>query len=548
MKDLAGEILAYSLQNAIEHGKAEASRILPKLFQHGLEKKDIGKVMPTIVEVIKKVNSMSSEEKTKAFSSMKEVVKKGGEKERDLPELKVKGKLVFRMAPFPSGALHIGNAKTFILNALYAEKYNGKLILVMDDTIGSIEKPIDKESYKLLEDAFRFLKIKYDKPIVYKSDRLKIYYKYAEQMIKKDAAYVCHCQQDELRSNRERGIECSCRKYPVDVQLLRWKEMFNAREGHATLRIKTSMKHSNPAFRDRVLFKISDREHPRVKKKYRIWPSLEMSWSIDDHLLGMTHILRGNDLQIESDMEKYIWDIFGWKHPDIIHTGLVNITGVKLSKSKAQKEVRSGEYIGWDDPRTWSIQSLERRGIKPEAIKKFVKEIGLNKNNITIPIDSLYSINRRLIDIEADRFSFIFNPIELKIKNKLKVKNKEIEVKIHPDKNKTRKIKIEKIFISGDDFKKQFGKEIRLINLYNVKIGTSPVITSVENKKIPRINWVSENVPVKILLPSGIWAEGIAEEAVSQIKRGQIIQFERVGFARYDGQKNGIYEFWFAHK
>ena len=172
------------------------------------------------------------------------------------------------------------------------------------------------------------------------------------------------------------------------------------------------MKHPNPAFRDRVLFKISEREHPKVKKKYTVWPTLEMSWSVDDHLLKVSHIIRGNDLMIESDMERYIWDIFGWKHIEIMHTGFVKIeeTEGKISKSRAREEVKSGKFIGWDDPRTWSIQSLARRGIRAEAIRKFVEEIGLNKQDITVPIDSLYAINRKLIDLEADRYYFVDEP------------------------------------------------------------------------------------------------------------------------------------------
>jgi hypothetical protein len=188
-------------------------------------------------------------------------------------------------------------------------------------------------------------------------------------------------------------------------------------EGEAVLRIKTDMHHPNPAFRDRVLFRIADREHPRVGKKYRVWPTLEMTWAIDDHLLGITHVMRGNDLMIESDMEKYIWDLFKWKHPILIHTGLVRLEGVgaKLSKSKAQKEVTSGQFSGWDDPRTWSVQSLARRGIRQEAIREFVKRIGLNKQDIIVPVESLYAINRQIIDSETPRYSFVENPVKLNI-------------------------------------------------------------------------------------------------------------------------------------
>jgi len=326
--------------------------------------------------------------------------------------------------------------------------------------------------------------------------------------------------------------------------------MFKDKEGGSTLRIKTSMLDPNPAFRDRVLFKISDREHPRVKNKFRVWPTLEMSMAIDDHLLGITHIIRGADLVIETDMEKFIWDIFNWSHPETIHTGFLSLEGVgaKLSKSKSSKEVASGAFSGWDDPRTWSIQSLARRGILPEAIREFIKSIGLNKNNITTPVDALYAINRKMLDARANRFSFVAEPVELEIKNQPKIN--EISVPIHPDKPELKKIKVNKIFISEDDFNKFKGKEIRLIHLFNVKLSsTKPEgkFTTLENKDLPKINWVSEFLPTTIIMPDGKITNGYAEKQIKTLKKNEIIQFERFGFARLD-KIGDEHEFYFAHR
>ncbi len=544
--------MAYSLHNAIEYGKADAGKIIGKLFQHGLKREDVKKVMPAIKEAVKKVNSMSKDERGKAFEKFEGIVKTKVDSERGMPSLKpaeVKGKMTFRLAPFPSGALHIGNAKTYLLNALYALDYEADLLLVMDDTIGSVEKQPSKESYKLIEDAFKWLGIEYSKKIIYKSDRLDIYYKYGKELIKKDKAYVCHCPVDELRDNRAKGIECSCRQFPFGIQLERWKEMFGLDEGHAVLRIKTDMTDRNPAFRDRVLFKISDRKHPRVGKKYRVWPTLEMSWAIDDHLLGVTHILRGNDLRMETEMEKYIWDIFRWKHPEVIHTGLIRISGLdsKVSKSKSQKEVMSGAFIGWDDPRTWSIQSLIRRGIIRDSILEFVKEIGVNKQDIEVPIESLYAINRKTLDAGAKRYFFIEEPIKIKIQNSLGLK--EVEIPIHPAKKETRKLKVGKqIYISNKDYKKLEGKEVRLIHLFNLNLKKETKISSIGNKNIPKIQWVYDKVDARILMPDGKWIEGFADVGIQGLKKGEIIQFERFGFVRFDRTKDGKKEFWFAHR
>lgn len=550
MKDFSKEIKAYALKNAIEFGKAEAGRILPKLFQHGLDKKDIKQVMPEIVEIVKEINSFDSEQRQREFHDLKGVVREREEKEKGLPELQNTGKnMVFRLAPFPSGALHIGNAKTYLLNALYAEKYGAKTLFVFDDTIGSEDKQITPEAYNLIQEAFDWLDVKYEKPIYYKSDRFDIYYEYAEKLIEKNAVYVCSCEVETLRKNREKGKECKCRSQSAKENLAKWKKMFDAKEGAYALRLKTSMKDPNPAFRDRVLFRISERRHPRVGNKYRVWPTLEITWAIDDHLLEVTHVIRGNELMIESEMEKFIWDLFGWKHPELIHVGLIKIEGMgaKISKSKAQKEVKSGEFSGWDDPRTWSIQSLRRRGIKKEAIREFVEEIGLNKQDISVPIDALYSINRKMIDAESERYSFVKNAIELNIAKKPKMK--EIEAPIHPDRAETRRLDVGKIFISDDDFKNFKGKEVRLLHLYNIKLGKKAEFSSLENKEIPKINWVSNCVKARILMPDGKWVEGLAERAIEDLEEGTVIQFERFGFCSFDRvAENGDYEFWFAHR
>ncbi len=553
MPNFEKEIKAYALKNALEFGKADPSKILPKLFQHGLKKEDIKNILPEIKKITDEINALSNEERQILFPNYEAIVKTREEKTNELSDLlnAKQGKIILRVAPFPSGALHLGNAKTFILNHLYAEKYKGKLLLVMDDTIGSAEKPIEKEAYQLIEEAFDWLGIKRSGKILYKSDRLKIYYRYAESLIKKDKAYVCHCPQETLRENRAKGIECGCRQFPTKMQLKRWKEMFKAKEGKAVLRIKTNMLHPNPAFRDRVLFKVSDREHPRTGKKFRLWPTLEMSWAIDDHLFKVTHIIRGNDLMIESDMEKYIWDIFKWNHPEIIHTGLVNIEGIegaKISKSKAREEVKSGKFIGWEDPRTWSIQSLKKRGILPEAIKEFVKEIGLNKQDITIPVDSLYAINRKLIDAKSPRYSFVISPVKLSIKKAPQINS--LEIPIHPDKPEKRKLNIKDIYISGEDYKKFQGKEIRLLHLYNVTLNKNneAKFTSQENKDIQKINWVSEHVNAAILMPNGVWLKGLADSDIAKLKHSSMIQFERFGFVKYYGKKKDIHEFWFAHR
>ena len=477
----------------------------------------------------------------------------------------IEGKVVMRIAPYPSVALHIGNTRQLILNDYYVNRYNGKLFLIFDDTIGSEEKQIAEEAYKLIEEGIKWLGVKYEKPILYKSDRLEIYYKYAKQLIEKGNAYVCSCNVETLRQNRAKGIECACRQYSADKQLERWKEMFKAKQGKFTLRLKTSMRHPNPAFRDRVLFRISEREHPRIGTKIRVWPLLEFSWAIDDHLLGSTHIIRGKELMMESEMQKFIWDIFGWQHPVLIHTGLFQIEGAKISKSKGQQEVKSGRYRGWDDPRTWSLQSLEKRGIQAEAIRDFCLSLGLTQTEITVPIDVLYKENRKLLE-KSKRLFFVAEPVKIEIKDAPLI---NVEIHLHPniDLGKRKIATKNEFFVSKSDFREiEKGGNFRFMYLFNFKASKTALTRELKTEFISKepqeslnakpLQWLSADktgekqlVKASILMPDGNLVSGLAEEYVKNLKKGEIIQFERVGFCRLnDISKTGEHEFWFAHR
>jgi len=497
MVDWNQKILAYALKNAIDYnGKANANTIVNSLFHEGLKKQDLEKVLPLIRQIVGQVNAMTLEQQKKEFESLYTQVSE--RKIRvGLPELPnaKQGKVVTRFAPYPSGPLHIGNTRILVLNNEYAKMYKGKMLFIIDDTIGSEEKQIVKEAYELIPEGLKLMGVKYSR-IFKKSSRLKIYYKYAEMLIKKGKAYVCECSIDELRKNRKEGRECSCRQYPPKEQMKRWKEMFkkSAKQGKYALRIKTNMQDPDPAFRDRVIFRISTREHPLVGKKYKVWPMLEISWAVDDHLLGITHVIRGKELMIETKMEKYIFGIFGWKEPEFIHTGLLGFEGIKLSKSKGQKEVREGRYAGWDDPRTWSIQSLIKRGIEPEALKKFILSLGIRQTEITVPIDILYTENRKLLNQKA-------KPADFKPASDLP-EVPEIEPKI-PE----------------------------------LKQATTP------KQKTPQKTKQISNA--KVIMPDGSTINGSTSV---QPKSKDIIYFRDFGYCKFDQKKQGKLVFYFAHK
>ena len=555
MKDL---VLKHALINAVEHdGKGDIQAIVKKVLSEKPElKSKIKMLLAEIKKTTKEVNSWKIEKQNKKMEELGiEIEVKKKEEKLELPELPnaEMGKVVLRLAPFPDAPMHIGQARMIILNYYYAKKYKGKLFLVIDDTIGSGEKIIEPKAYDWIIEDLKWLGIDYDK-IFYKSDRIELHYEVAESLIKKDAAYVCFCDVETLRKNREKGIKCSHRNHSIDENLRLWKEMLDEKypEGKATLRLKTSMSNPNPAFRDRVLCRIVKREHPRVGKKYSVWPMLEFSWAVDDYYLGITHVIRGKDLVMEDLMEDFIWNVLGWKKSIFIHYGLFTIEEIgKISKTRIRKSIVSGEYSGWDDSRTWTLMSLKKRGIQPEAIKNFILRLGLSEADITVPVKILYSENRKLIDPIANRYFAIIDPVEIKIKDPQKVK--EVRISLHPDFSEKgdRKITVntEKIYVSSEDYKKFSGEEIGLAYLFVVKLDkTSRFISEKIPMNIQKIQWVSEpNVKIKILMPDGKIINVLAEPEIKKTKEDQIIQLVRIGFCKVNkvGKETILY---FIHK
>ena len=549
MANWSEKIRAYALKNAIEHeGKCQASAILNSLFHEGLEKEKIKEIMPLINEEVKLINKLSLEEQKNLFAGLEKETDKRSTRTglRELENAK-KGKVITRLAPEPSKYLHLGHALTYILNYSYAKKYKGKCKLRFEDC--NPEKVSQEFIKENLDDIKNYLGIK-PVSIRYVSDDMKKLYKYAEKLIKLGKAYMCFCPQEKLKELREKGIECSCREYDAKKNLSEWKKFLKNeyKKNEAVLRIKGNMQSTNYVMRDSVLFRHIEKEHFK-HKKYKIWPMFDFYNPIEDHFMQVTHILRSNEFDVRVELQDYIKELLDLKKETILQYGRFNISGAVTQGREVRKLVESGEYIGWDDPRLATLKSLKRRGIVKEALYELAESIGLKKNQIEISFDMLASINRKLIDKKADRYSFIQTPIKLKIKNFPDIK--EIEVKIHPEKQEKRKIAIKDVYIASNDYEKNIGKEIRLMHLFNIKLkkNNEADFTSIENKDIDKINWVSEIVPIKIFMPDASWISGIGEIALKNLKSGSIIQFERFAFCRLDKINSaGECEFWFSHK
>jgi len=548
----------YALQNAIFHGgKANPKAVLGKvLAEEPARRADAKRTAEEVARVVEEVNRLGLEAQRAELAAIApELLEKprAAMEARELPPLPdaVEGHVVLRLAPYPSGPLHIGNARAFLLNDAYAKRYRGRLLLVFDDTIGSEEKPILPDAYDQVKEGLDWAGVTYHE-VLYKSDRIPVHYEWAERLLATGEAYVCECDGEALRRNREAGRACAHRGQHVDETIAMWKAMLSGEygEGEAVVRLKTDMAHPNPAFRDRVLFRIADREHPRVGTRYRVWPLLEFSWAVDDHLLGITHVIRGKDLVMEDMMEDWIWDVLGVsRRPRFVHFGILRFRDLELSKSRYRRLIAEGKLAGIDDPRTWSLQSLRRRGIRPAALRDFVLSFGLSLTDIEVAAETLYAENRARIDKDANRYFFVPDPVSVEIDGLPAVR--VVKAPLHPDfpGRGEREIPIDgKIQVAGEDFAKFRGKEIRLKDFCNVVLDRRSRFVSMENKDIPKIQWVDHGFPTRVVMPDGSEARGLSEPAVASLKTDGVVQFERFGFVRIDHVSRSEVRAYFAHR
>jgi glutamyl-tRNA synthetase len=572
--ELKEAIRKIALLNAIRHdGKAQAGPVIGKILAEKPELKVHVKELSALVNaVIQEVNTLSIDKQKRLVESRwpEALVKEKAEEEKRLPPLpniESYAQVVTRFSPNPDCVLHLGSARAIILSHEYARMYKGKFILRFEDTDPKLKKPV-LEFYNRIREDLAWLGCKPDEEYI-QSDRIPIYYEYAEKLLGDGNAYVCTCKPEIFRKKILANKPCKCRSLLPEEQLERWQSMLDGKyeEGTVVYRVKTDLNHPNPAVRDWPALRIIDAEkypHPRVGSKYHVWPLYNFACGIDDHLMGITHIIRGKEHLTNMVRQEYMYKHLGWKYPEAIHYGRLKITGASLSKSKIVEGMRKGLYKSWDDPRLATFSALRRRGITPEAIKKMIIDVGPKTSDVILSWENLYAYNRKILDASADRYFFVDNPIELKVKGIPKVFVTRLH--LHPDQLKRgfREYNIKPnatFWVSKKDVDApKIGVIIRLMELFNVKIEDARsysaeavfVSESYEDArkiKAQLIHWVlvGEDMPCEVVMPDASLAEGIAESACKKLKPNTIIQFERFGFARID-KVNMKLTAYYAHK
>ena len=549
MKELSKEMRAYALKNALEFGKADAARILPKLFQHGLQKEDIKKAILLIQKAVKEVNALSQEERAAEFEKAKVLVKEREEKEKVLPELSnVEKGVVTRLPPEPSKYLHLGHALSFLINAEYALRYKGKCLLRFEDA--NPEKVKQEYVDAILEDIHEYLQIK-PAGIRYVSDDMERFYEAAEQLLAQGAAFMCFCEREQMQALRHAGKECACRNRSLAENQHLWQEFLAGKyaEGKAVLRLKGNMQSANHVMRDPALFRIVKAKHFRQGTKYHVWPLYDFYNPIEDALMGITHVLRTAEFEPRVELHDFLRKLLQLPSLTLTQYGRFTVIGAETKGRDIRERIEAGEYTGWDDPRLMTLRTLRRRGIQQEVLLELVQHLGLTKKQVTIDFAMIAAMSRKLLDARVHRYYFVPEPMKIEIEGMPQLKT--VEVKMHPAQEKTRKVAAQgALAIPKEDYSINKGKEIRLMNLCNLQLEKKPRCTGTENKSIPKVQWVSlkSALSVKVRMDTGAWREGFGEAALRKLSVGDIVQFERFGFVRLDKKPaRKPLEFWFTH-
>ncbi len=545
----------YALKNAVEYGgECSPGAVIGKVMAE--TEADPSEVQEVAGRVCGEVNALSLEEQE---SALEDYEFEEEEHEHDpLPDLQnaEEGEVVVRFAPNPNGPPHLGSARGMVINGELAEKYSGTLVLRFDDTDPRKKRPLP-DAYEMYQEDYEWLGYDVDQ-VVYSSKQFGKYYEHAEELISMEKAYVCRCSPEEGSRYRSEGEPCPHRDRSVEENMEDWEGMLSGEveEGEAVLRIKTDMEHKNPAVRDWVAFRIIDNpDHPITGDEHRVWPLLDFAGAIEDHYTETTHIVRGKDLRASTKRQKYVYDYFDWKYPEVRYWGRINISGFNapMSTSTLGEMIENGELDGWDDPRIGTIRALKRRGFKPEAIRNFFVEMGVSENDIDASLKTLESENRDIIDDRANRYFFVSAPVELEISGF--PKDVEPEMELHPDHPERgyRRPELDrdgetvKVFIEEDDMQEGF---LRLKGLCNIELedGEARYVEGDHTVAVERdadiVQWVPASAEeATVVMPDAERIEGRIEP--NEIEEGEVVQFERFGFTRCDDVAERL--FYYIH-
>ncbi|WP_051650769.1 glutamine--tRNA ligase/YqeY domain fusion protein [Lachnoclostridium phytofermentans] len=393
-------------------------------------------------------------------------------------------KVVTRFPPEPNGYLHIGHAKSIILNSGLAKKYDGAFNLRFDDTNPTKEKTEFVES--IIEDV-KWIGGDFEDRLFFASDYFEQMYEGAVKLIKKGKAFVCDLSAEEIREYRgtltEPGKNSPYRDRSVEENLDLFERMKNGEfpDGSKVLRAKIDMSSPNINMRDPVIYRVARMTHHNTGDTWCIYPMYDFAHPIEDAIEGITHSIC--TLEFEDHRPLYDWVVRELEYenpPKQIEFAKMYLTNVITGKRYIKKLVEDGIVDGWDDPRLVSISALRRRGFTPESIRMFMELCGVSKSNSSVDYAMLEYCIREDLKLKANRVMAVLDPIKLIITNYEEGQVEYLEAANNQENEEmgTREVPFSReLYIERDDFmieppKKYFrlfpGNEVRLMNAYFV--------------------------------------------------------------------------------
>ncbi|MBM6807843.1 glutamine--tRNA ligase/YqeY domain fusion protein [Faecalicoccus pleomorphus] len=393
--------------------------------------------------------------------------------------------VVTRFPPEPNGYLHVGHAKSILLNYGLAKEYGGKFNLRFDDTNPTKEKVEFVDS--IIKDV-EWLGCHYDGEVKFASNYYPQMYEAAIKLIKKGKAYVCDLSAEEIRAYRgtltEPGKDSPYRNRSIEENLRLFEGMKNGEfeDGSKVLRAKIDMASPNINMRDPVIYRISRQTHHNTGDEWIIYPMYDFAHPIEDAIEGVTHSIC--TLEFEDHRPLYDWVVRELEYPQPpkqIEFAKMYLTNVITGKRYIKRLVDEGIVDGWDDPRLVTIAALRRRGFTPESIQTFMNLVGVTKANSSVDYQYLEHCLREDLKPKAPRIMAVLDPIKLVIDNYPEGEYELVEGSINmddPDAGKKQVPFERELWIEREDFmeeppKKYFrlfvGNEVRLMNAYFVK-------------------------------------------------------------------------------
>ncbi len=390
-----------------------------------------------------------------------------------------------RFPPEPNGYLHIGHAKSILLNYGLAKEYGGKFNLRFDDTNPTKEKTEFVESIKA---DVAWLGADWEDRLFFASDYFEQMYEAAVKLIKKGKAFVCDLSADEIREYRgtltEPGKESPYRNRSIEENLELFENMKNGvyEDGSKVLRAKIDMASPNINMRDPVIYRVAHMSHHNTGDKWCIYPMYDFAHPIEDAIEGVTHSIC--TLEFEDHRPLYDWVVRELEYempPKQIEFAKLYLTNVVTGKRYIKKLVEDGIVDGWDDPRLVSIAALRRRGFTPESIQKFVELCGISKSNSSVDYAMLEYCIREDLKLKRPRMMAVLDPVKLIIDNypEDQIEYLDVEMNLENPELGMRKVPFgRELYIEREDFmeeppKKYFrlfpGNEVRLMGAYFVK-------------------------------------------------------------------------------